>query len=567
MDRKFEKRLGNFSGGVIPEGLVPAVFDLLRGVRDLTLRGVPMSIGAPTCGLKVRVTDHKETVVARLEQEDDVREAFGNRVIRRGQTLHPLRDHGLVGPRFDELRRGRIFSARELTTLVSDIIPECRRAEIPISIETDRLPAVAEGVIRPALRLAAETTGEGIRIDATIEYGDPPVARVTRDRMILLGDEAVPKRAIKTEKSLLELLQRELGLDEGENLMNASDAIGLLERASVHPDVRVGTPGNERLMRVTSLVPAMEFDDGGDVRLSFRSASGERFNASAKAVVAAWERGEGYAPVLEGGFGEIPSDWMAEYGHLVADLLEARAVNGSEPPSRALAPELTRLCQALDHPPPPSFAGLAEILAQGTPPAFDYPEDLDATLRTYQEAGVDWLAFHRDAKLGALLADDMGLGKTLQALCVVRGKTLVVAPTSVLRNWQDEVQRFRPGLRVCRYHGSSRKLDASADIVLTSYALLRNDVGALAAIAWDLVILDEAQFIKNPASKVAQAAFQLNAEARIALTGTPVENRVEELWSQFHFLNRGLLGGRAAFKRRYERAVIAGDQAAVDRLR
>lgn len=566
-DRKFEKRLGGFSGGVIPEGLVSAVFGLLGGIKDLTLRGVPMSIGAPTCGLKVRITDHKGEVVARIEQEDDVREAFGNRVIRRGQTLHPLRDHGLSGPRFDELRRGRLFSQRELPTLVSDIIPECRRAEIPISIETDQLPAMSEGVIRPALRLAGSSTSEGVRIDAYIEYGDPPVARVSRERMTLLGEEAVPQRAPRAEKSLLELLRRDYGLSEGENVRGASEAIRIFERAAKNPDVRVGAPEGESFLRVASLVPSLNVSEAGDVHLSFHSSSGEKFNATASEVVAAWERGEGYAPVLEGGFGEIPSDWMAEYGHLVADLLEARAVDGSGPANRALAPQVARLCKALDHPPPPNFAGLSELLAGGTPPAFSYPEDLDATLRSYQLAGVDWLAFHRDAKLGALLADDMGLGKTLQALCVVHGKTLVVAPTSVIRNWEDEARRFRPGLTVCRYHGSARKLDPDANLVLTSYALLRNDLSVLSSIHWDLVVLDEAQFIKNPSSKVAQAAFELEAASRIALTGTPVENRVEELWSQFHFLNRGLLGGRASFKKRYERTIAGGDQAAVDRLR
>ena len=566
-DRKFEKQLGGFSGGVIPEGLVPVVFGLLGDVKDLTLRGVPMSIGAPTCGLKVRITDHKGDVVARIEQEDDVREAFGNRVIRRGQTLHPLRDHGLTGPRFDELRRGRLFAQRELPTLVSAIIPECRRAEIPISIETARLPAMSEGVIRPVLRLSGSSTSDGVRIDAYIEYGEPPVARISRQRMILLGKETVPQRAPRAEASLLDLLQREYGLSEGENVRGASAAIRIFEQASSNPDLRVGAADGESFMRVTALVPSLNIDDRGDVQLSFRSSSGQQFNASASEVVAAWERGEGYAPVLEGGFGEIPSDWMAEYGHLVADLLEARAVDGSGPPSRALAPQVARLCQALDHPPPPSFAGLSALLAGGTPPCFSYPTDLDATLRSYQRAGVDWLAFHRDAKLGALLADDMGLGKTLQALCVVHGKTLVVAPTSVLRNWEDEARRFRPGLTVCRYHGSTRKLDSSADIVLTSYALLRNDLSALSSVHWDLVVLDEAQFIKNPSSKVAQAAFELEANSRIALTGTPVENRVEELWSQFHFLNRGLLGGRSSFKRRYERTIAAGDQAAVDRLR
>ena len=126
-----------------------------------------------------------------------------------------------------------------------------------------------------------------------------------------------------------------------------------------------------------------------------------------------------------------------------------------------------------------------------------------------------------------------------------------MAPTSVLHNWAEEMERFRPELRFALYHGPKRRLDPEAQITLTSYALLRLDAKQLAAVEWKQVVLDEAQAIKNPESQVAQAAFALRARSRIALTGTPVENRLDELWSQFHFLNRGLLGGRPDFSRRY----------------
>jgi SNF2 family DNA or RNA helicase len=165
-----------------------------------------------------------------------------------------------------------------------------------------------------------------------------------------------------------------------------------------------------------------------------------------------------------------------------------------------------------------------------------------------------------------LLADDMGLGKTLQALCAVRGRTLVVAPTSVLHNWAAEARRFRPALSTNVYHGPKRKLD-DADLTLTTYALLRLDSDELASRKWDTVVLDEAQAIKNPDSRVADAAFRLQADFRVALTGTPVENRLDELWSQFHFINRGLLGGRADFQERYARAIGDGDEETAARLR
>ena len=176
------------------------------------------------------------------------------------------------------------------------------------------------------------------------------------------------------------------------------------------------------------------------------------------------------------------------------------------------------------------------------------PKGVQAILRPYQRLGVNWLAFLRQAGLGALLPDDMGLGKTLQTLCVLQGRSLVVAPTSVLHHWADELHWFRPDLRVSTYHGPQRALTATADVTLTTYAILRLDADTLAQTTWDTVVLDEAQTIKNPDSQVARAAYGLQANFRLALTGTPVENRLDELWSQVHFLNRGLLGGRQVFR-------------------
>src|SRR5262249_27698892 len=150
--------------------------------------------------------------------------------------------------------------------------------------------------------------------------------------------------------------------------------------------------------------------------------------------------------------------------------------------ARHALPALAALCAELDHPPPPGLDRLAPLV-EGFErlPEAPLPEDLTATLRAYQRQGVSWLAFLRGAGLGGILADDMGLGKTLQAMCVFEGRTLVVAPTSVLFNWQAELARFRPSLKVCVYHGPGRALDPAADVTVTSYALLRLDAKALAA--------------------------------------------------------------------------------------
>jgi SNF2 family DNA or RNA helicase len=196
------------------------------------------------------------------------------------------------------------------------------------------------------------------------------------------------------------------------------------------------------------------------------------------------------------------------------------------------------------------------------------PEGLNGELRPYQERGFSWLVFLRRWGLGACLADDMGLGKTIQTLTLFlhnqssSGKpvrpTLVVCPTSVVHNWRRETQQFTPGLSVMVHHGTERKKGAAFlkqvhqhQLVLTSYGLLQRDTEALQQVEWDGVVLDEAQNIKNPETKQARAARSLRAAYRIALTGTPVENHVGDLWSIMEFLNPGLLGTQTDFRRHF----------------
>ena len=159
------------------------------------------------------------------------------------------------------------------------------------------------------------------------------------------------------------------------------------------------------------------------------------------------------------------------------------------------------------------------------------------------------------------------MGKTLQALCVIQSRSLVVAPTSVIHNWCQETEKFRPDLSVCLYHGSNREMDLDADIVVTSYAIVRNDIELFRKINWETIILDEAQAIKNPNSQTARAIYSLNGNMKVALTGTPIENRLQELWSLFHFLCPGLLQGLSEFRARYEVPISKGDASVAKQLR
>ncbi|MBM4362092.1 MAG: DEAD/DEAH box helicase, partial [Deltaproteobacteria bacterium] len=271
-------------------------------------------------------------------------------------------------------------------------------------------------------------------------------------------------------------------------------------------------------------------------------------------------------PLDGGGFGELPHGFLAEHGHRVAALVAARRPDGEVPP--ALLPDLAAIARALDEPPPPGLERLRPLI-EGfeSLPRAPLPADLRADLRDYQRVGIDWLCFLREAGLGALLADDMGLGKTLQTIAALSGRTLVVAPRSVVPNWQAELARFRPALRVALHEGVGRPLDPTADVVLTTHALLRLDEESLGTVPWDTLVIDEAQAIKNPESQTAQAAFSLRARFRVALSGTPVENRLEELYSLVHFTNPGLLGGLRDFREGLAARIASGDPAAAATLR
>ncbi len=201
------------------------------------------------------------------------------------------------------------------------------------------------------------------------------------------------------------------------------------------------------------------------------------------------------------------------------------------------------------------------------------PDGFKGSLRPYQERGVSWLDFLSRFGLGPCLADDMGLGKTVELIAYLlvrharrparlpassRQPSLVIAPMSVVGNWQREIKKFAPGLRVMIHHGADRRAGASFekqaarhDVVITTYALVQRDIEHLGRMAWDCIVVDEAQNIKNPQTKQTQAVKQLKAAVRIAMTGTPVENRLAELWSIMEFLNPGYLGGPTDFRTRF----------------
>jgi superfamily II DNA or RNA helicase len=572
----------------------PALSLFLSRLADsdrVFLGGRPIRVASEPLGWIVRVVDAPGGVRLFAEQDRRIERVFRNGVVLAGGALHPLSTHRLTGRELSDLPRGRFYGDDDLAELVTRVLPDLEE-RIPVHVETKKLPTARRGE-RPRIRVEVEREDEGLRLLPTLVYGDPIVARVDAGRLIHLGQGEVPIRDEPAEQAVLTQLRTELGLRPGVAIRLAPDeALSFVQRLEQSSVEIVGTAHRTFHLR-GELAPSLEIE-GDRVSIDFHldsadgpaasdtSRSADAFGAprspdetgrrgvgraSPASVLRAWGRGDSVVALEEGGgFARLPQDWLARHGDRLADLLGALDARGRV--ARHGLPDLAALCEELDQPPPPALDGLRPLL-EGfeSLPRAPLPPTLESVLRPYQRQGVDWLVFLRRAGLGALLADDMGLGKTLQALCAIEGRTLVVAPTSVLHGWQREIERFRPELSHALYHGAGRVLDAEADVTITSYALLRQDIELLSRPTWSCVVLDEAQAIKNPESQIARAAMQLDAKARIALTGTPVENRLEELWSQLHFLNPGLLGGRSNFQERYARPIAEGDAEVSARLR
>jgi superfamily II DNA or RNA helicase len=567
-DLAVEQTLGANRRGRVPRGVLETLVGQLAACPDVTLDGAPVTASAEPLGWKAVVEDDGPGFRLRVAREASADEVFDGVVALCAGALRPLAAGALSGRELEQLAgAGRHVDPDGAAELASETLPALA-ARMPVDVRTRRLP----GTVREAPRILLELTREGdsLCVLPTLVYGDPPLARVDAGRLSPLSGARLPLRDEAAERQCLLRLQRELSLLPGRRVALAgAEAVELAARIERFPASLRGD-AHRAFFRAPALSAHFSAGDAG-FELRFETEHGGRTRrADPQRVLRAWRAGEGLVPLEGGGFAPLPADWLERFGDRVADLLAGREAAGGPSAAlpAALRAELAALCVEQGVPAPPSCEALRRLLDAGDGwPRAELPGDLRAELRGYQRRGVDWLCALRDAGLGALLADDMGLGKTVQALCALRGRTLVVCPTSVLPNWEAEIRRFRPALCVCLYHGPGRALEPAADVTLTTWALLRLDVDVLAAVDWDTLILDEAQAIKNPDSQLARAAYRLRARFPLALTGTPVENRLEELWSQLHFACRGLLGTRRDFDERVARPVAAGDAAAAARLR
>ena len=566
-DMTIERMLASNRGEVLPLSRLPALFSALAAAELVTLNGAPIKVSAEVLLPRAVVDDAADGgFVLLLERDPAISEIVASGVARAGDTLHALAETNYTGQRLERLPLARTFSREQKADLVTVVLPELE-GRLKLEVRTARLPR-ASTTARPRIVLDLSHHGHTLSVLPLLVYGDPPVLRVDGDVATALGDEA-PVRDRDQERTLLRQLRDELNLVTGRRVdLDGADAARFAAKLRSWQERR--EPGTQRpLFEKRELVPSVMLEgDALDVVFEIDSddAQGPKRRASAGNVLQAWRDGLELVPLEGGGWAPLPAGWLAVHGHRVQDLLAARDAQRRVP--RVLLPELGAFAQSLGLERPAGLDRLAPLLANfdGIPES-PLPADLNAELRHYQRVGVDWLAFLRNAGLGAILADDMGLGKTLQTICVLRGRALIICPKSVVYNWVEEIERFRPGLRCAIYHGVERELSEDSDVVLTTYATLRTDVAKLSARRWDIVVLDEAQAIKNADSQTARAAFQLSGEFRLALSGTPMENRLEELWSVMNFANPGLLGKKSFFQSQLVSPIAAGDPGAAERLR
>ena len=545
----------------------------LRHARLVQVDGLPVTLAPEQLLPLATVADEGASVQVRVEAPPGLTRVLCEGVALVGEVVCALGATDFCGARWEALPSVRTYEARELGELSTRVLPELsRRARL--RVRTTRVPRI-DTALTPRVELSLTTVPGALEVLPRLVYGNPPSARIDAGNLVYLGG-AMPLRDLGREAELTRELRQELALVPGRRTrFEGAEVDSFRTRLRSAPGLlngHLGGAARELVGEARTLHAHLDLaattDAGGrphtQALLTFRPQEGGP-PLDAAAVWEAYRAGLGVLAMPGGGFAEVPVAWLTAHEEVLARLFAARDEQG-EVANHAL-PALAALAQSLDEALPMDLRKLAPLVEgyAGLPEA-EVPASLAGALRGYQREGVSWLSFLRQAGLGGILADEMGLGKTRQALAALSGKSLVVCPASLIPVWRAEAAALRPDLELNVYHGPRRVL-SDASLTLTTYALLRLDAERLTEREWEWVVLDEAQAIKNPMSQAAAAAFRLRASARIALTGTPLENRLEELWSLMHFANKGLLGTRSSFQNDFSAPIESGSAQALGTLR
>ncbi len=380
------------------------------------------------------------------------------------------------------------------------------------------------------------------------------------DRLLELGFKDTPV------EGLLEL-----------DLEGADKKLNTLEREGFILEATDGKPVKTGIVKGFNISSGMDwFDLKADIRFGDESVPLPR-------VIRAFQQGQKTIRLSSGGQGILPSKWLEKNKRLF-ELARIKGERGKEPTVKfptahaLLLEEL--ISEAEEANVDDRFNAIRQRLKnfRGIRP-LRAPQGFGTTLRPYQEEALGWFEFLKGLGLGGILAHDMGLGKTVQVLALLerekqegaRLPNLIVAPTSLVFNWQSEAERFAPKLRIIPYLGPHRKdilkKLKDGECLLTTYGILRRDILKLKDMEFNYAILDESQYIKNPESQTAKASRLIRANHRLCLTGTPIENHLGELWSQMEFLNPGLLGPKDKYLERFAKPAAQGDREVLETLK
>jgi superfamily II DNA or RNA helicase len=483
--------------------------------------------------------------------------------------------------------------ASDLISIINDGLP---KVALEIGADLPDLSQVAEVIdIAPEFRMRASGSLVEAEVSLRAAYGDLEVevrADGISPPVIIQPPAEGQKRArcvrtdIVAQQNAAQLL-RELGLQQdetGEHFLAKGDlaisfwaeGVGSLPEDwdLFIPDDLVGAQIRGKPVQMKARVSSGV--DWLSVKVTYES---EGIGVDRRELEQCLREGKKFVRLSDNSFAAIDPEKMQAAIDREFELIAATGKNGKVPISQA-----GRIKELIDQ-------ASGTTVSAATKQLFKKLEDIDeikkakkprtlkATLRPYQEQGLSWLKFLDELGSGGVLADDMGLGKTVQTLALLLSVkqankklcALIVAPTSVVGNWVREIERFSPSLSTALWHGAGRRDQedelSKSNVIITSYALLRRDIDLLAQLDLDYAILDEAQNIKNPESATAQAARELTARRRLALTGTPIENRLSEIWSIFEFVSPGLLGPLRRFEEKFARPIDQGDSKVAARLR
>lgn len=513
----------------LSSSILSQLFKHLAECPNITLDETKIEVSTHTVPFSVEVLDERDGFRVRIWKDPNIQEYFRNGAALSQNTLKRINQPSLTPFERDTLSKvGTFFSRDQIPQLLGDILPALEK-KCQLLIRTSNVPQLLYVKPKVSIETSWAPGTETLTVIPKLIYEAPPSAQ--KGNHFFVPDPIEEKNLARKLQTELQLAFGQKTHFEGEYAIRFS---GKLKGWHTQGN-GIAAFSVQGILSPKIQATQVGFD------LSFSTPEGKKV-ADPNRVFQAWRENKSWVPLLDGGWAALPQGWFEKYGEKILSLIEAQ--NRKKELASYRLPELVELCEEMHEPYPVSLQDLRKkLLEPKVIEDFPVPQDLAISLRPYQIEGVNWLCFLRSLKMGAMLADDMGLGKTLQSLCAIQGKTLIVAPTSVLSSWSNQIRQYRPQLKFSVYHGSQRSLSLNdSDVVLTTYALLRLDREILTKTHWNTVILDEAQTIKNQGSLVSQAAHQLNADFRIALTGTPIENRLEDLWSQFQFLNPGLLG-------------------------